>query len=231
MSQISVLVGENHVEYERIWKKLSDNQHLKQMHWNDVSKRFNDFGNHSEKLALEKIFDRDSMKNKLVRVVNELPVDQFVDHFGYVSLFPFLLKLLEPGSAELIQILEDLPNPALLWTDFGLRSLATTSSMFLKYNTEFDAPYWRGPIWINMNYLTISSLDYYRKLPGSHQAKATEIYQALRNNVVNNIFNEFKRTNYLWEQYDGINGKGKGCHPFTGWTSLVILMMAEIYPV
>lgn len=39
----------------------------------------------------------------------------------------------------------------------------------------------------------------------------------------------YKQTGYLWEQYDQKKGNGKGARPFTGWTSLVVLIMAESY--
>ena len=83
---------------------------------------------------------------------------QFVPHFGYNSLFPFALQLLLPGSTEFGTMLEQLERKDLLWTQYGLRSLAKSSSIYMKHNTAQDAPYWRGAIWINVNFLTLRSL-------------------------------------------------------------------------
>ena len=49
------------------------------------------------------------------------PVHQLVPCYGYVSLFPILMKLLDPGSEELGRQLDLLVDPKLLWTPYGLR--------------------------------------------------------------------------------------------------------------
>ena len=43
------------------------------------------------------------------------------------------------------------------------------------------------------------------------------------------ILTEYDSTGYFWEQYDDVNGRGMRGHPFTGWTSLVLNIMAEKY--
>jgi len=43
--------------------------------------------------------------------------------FGYISLFPLLMRLIPPDSPVLGRQLELLRDPQRLWTNFGLRSL------------------------------------------------------------------------------------------------------------
>merc|ERR1719499_938263 len=77
---------------------------------------------------------------------------QFVDHTGYVNLFPLLLKLLPPDSPRLASIIDLISDPSKgLWTDFGIRSIAAGDKMYMRKNSADDEPYWRGPIWININ--------------------------------------------------------------------------------
>ena len=68
----------------------------------------------------------------LVRAVREPPALRHVPSFGYVALFPLLMQLLPPDSAELGEQLALLRDEALLWSGHGLRSLATTSSLYRK---------------------------------------------------------------------------------------------------
>lgn len=60
---------------------------------------------------------------------------------------------------------------------------------------------------------------------GPHQAKAKKIYNELRDNLIHNIYNEYERSGYVWEQYNDKTGHGQRSHPFTGWTSMVVLLM------
>ena len=87
----------------------------------------------------------------------------------------------------------------------------------------------RGAIWININYLALKSLRFYSTIEGPNQEKAARIYAELRTNIIDNMLKNYETTGYIWEQYNDINGKGQGSHPFTGWSSLVVAIMAEIY--
>ena len=55
------------------------------------------------------------------RYVSVTPQHRLVPCFGYVSLFPLLMKIFNPSSEELGRQLELLMDPGLLWTPYGLR--------------------------------------------------------------------------------------------------------------
>ncbi|EOX99909.1 Glucosidase 1 isoform 2 [Theobroma cacao] len=135
----------------------------------------------------------------------------------------------EKESWILEKQLDLISNQSILWTNYGLRSLAKTSSLYMKRNTEHDPPYWRGPIWMNMNFMILSSLRHYSLEKGPYRDKARAIYDELRHNLIRNVVQNYHKTGFLWEQYDQKQGKGKGARVFTGWTSLLLLIMAEAY--
>ena len=104
--------------------------------------------------------------------------EQFVDHTGYVTLFPLLLRLLAPNSPKLGALLDLLGDPAYgIWSDYGLRSLALSDKLYQQENAPGDAPYWRGPIWINCNFLAVQALKHYANVAGRGHLPAHWIWR------------------------------------------------------
>ncbi|XP_071828540.1 mannosyl-oligosaccharide glucosidase-like isoform X2 [Apostichopus japonicus] len=243
IADIADMLGEESSDYKATYRMLADNQLLDKQHWSSIGHMYSDFGNHAPRVALERAPSPPAPKPRpgqrlqrpplqpLLRVVKTKggPTMRFVDAFGYVSLFPFLLQILEPSSPKLGQILTDLRDPKLLWTEYGLRSLSKSDPVYMKYNTEHDPPYWRGAIWINMNYLAVRALHHYSKLEGPHQTTAGELYAELRTNIIRTIVTQYHKNGYIWENYNDKNGKGQGSHPFTGWSALLVLLMSESF--
>ena len=233
LAEIAKLIGQPSNRYQNTFNYLRDNKLLDELHWSSKHKAYCDYGNHTKFTALElrPVSNQPGAPKHVVRVIKSKqgPSLKFIPVYGYISLFPFLIKLLDPTSPKLKQILDDLRRPELLWTEFGLRSIAKNDAFYMKRNTEHDPPYWRGPIWINLNYLAVSALHHYGNTEGPYMKLSLEIYQQLRLNLISNIFNNYRATGYIWEQYNDKTGSGQGCYPFTGWSALVTLMMAEVY--
>lgn len=145
----------------------------------------------------------------------------YVCHKGYVSLFPFMTGFLDANHANLDATLRLLRDPNHLWTDHGIKSLSQEDK---KYGVGEN--YWRSPIWINMNYMILTQLLSLAKTPGPHQERCKNVYIELRRNIVHTVFSSWLETGYAWEQYDPVGGHGQRTQHFTGWTSLVVLIMA-----
>ncbi|XP_033105341.1 mannosyl-oligosaccharide glucosidase-like isoform X2 [Anneissia japonica] len=242
MADLAKEVGDPSTEYKATYDLLTDNALLDKLHWSPSKKMYSDFGNHTKAVFLQRTQPPPPPKPQpgkrippppkmpKVRIVKGTPPkEMFVDTLGYVSLFPFLLQVLKPDSDKLGKVLMDIKDPNLLWTKYGLRSLSKSDPLYMKYNTEHDPPYWRGTIWINMNFLAVRALYHYSNTEGPHSDAAWQLYQELRQNLITNILKQYDMSGYVWEHYSDVNGKGQGTHPFTGWTSLVVLMMAERY--
>jgi len=149
---------------------------------------------------------------------------KLLEHVGYLNLFPLFFGLIPIDSPRLSETFKLLENDTLLRSPFGLRSLARSDPNFGTHEN-----YWRGPIWINLNYLTLRALHRYYIRDGPYQERAQAIYTALRRSLVNNAFRVYKKQGAMFENYNALNGAGQGQNPFAGWTSLIVLVMAEIY--
>lgn len=74
-------------------------------------------------------------------------------HKGYISLFPFLTGLMDKDSKKLGAVLDLIEDEEELWSPYGIRSLSKSDEF---YHTAED--YWRGPVWMPVNYLAVSQL-------------------------------------------------------------------------
>lgn len=61
---------------------------------------------------------------------------------------------------------------------------------------------------------------------GPFQERARDLYNRLRKNLVKTVFESWEDTGFAWEQYDPDTGRGQRTQHFTGWTSLVVKLMA-----
>ncbi|XP_064602223.1 mannosyl-oligosaccharide glucosidase-like isoform X2 [Liolophura sinensis] len=232
MADLAKALNQNSGDYQTTYDYLRDNQRLDTLHWSETQGMYADFGLHTDgvKFHKPKPGERPAPQGfTKIRVETKKPTYQFVNSFGYVSLFPFLLKIIDPSSPKLFKILTDLKNPGLLWTDYGLRSLAKNAHLYNRRNTEHDPPYWRGAIWINMNYLSLAALHHYSSTEGPYQRTAKDVYTDLRTNLISNVIRQYEKTGYIWEQYNDKTGEGMRSHPFTGWSALMVLIMSEKY--
>lgn len=85
--------------------------------------------------------------------IDEYEENVHVCHKGYISIFPFLTGLTPADSPRLGPILDLIGDPNELWSDYGIRSLSKNDEF---YGTGEN--YWRGPIWMNVNFLVLKNL-------------------------------------------------------------------------
>ena len=205
---------EENLKYIELYK--NDNElYLKnlQQHWDIDTNLFYDIG------VNDLIYDENTGRP----ISYDEP--KLVKHYGYVSIFPLALRLLEATDERLGFLIDNIRDENLgLWSKYGLRSLSKNDNLFGK-----EENYWRGKIWININFLTLKALHKYSMMKGPYQTKAKLVYDELRTNVINNIYQQYRKGGFIYENYNSENGRGAGCHPFTGWSSLVVLIMGERY--
>ena len=79
---------------------------------------------------------------KFVPDANQLLL-RHVPRIGYVTLYPFMLKLLPSDSQKIESILDIIESPEHLWSSYGLRSISATDIYYKRENAPGDAPYWR----------------------------------------------------------------------------------------
>ncbi|KAK9480490.1 glycoside hydrolase [Lipomyces japonicus] len=200
LSKIAKFVGAPDSEVLRYEKIIEDIKgNLDFLHWNDEAGAYCDLGWDVE---------NDERKHEC--------------HVGYVSLIPFALGLTPTDKVG--QIVNTIRDPEGLWSAYGIRSLSKKDAFFGQGEN-----YWRGSVWININYMILKSLtEYYLnpQLPLRDKDLIADTYKNLRINLVTTVRREWDRTGFAWEQYEQGNGQAKGVKQFLGWTSLVTVIMS-----
>ncbi|KAI5865551.1 glycoside hydrolase family 63 protein [Durotheca rogersii] len=197
LAKIADFVGlpEDVQEYDKVFDGIAHN--LVDLHWSEAAGCFCD------------------------ATIDAFEEHVLVCHKGYISLFPFLLGLLQPDDPKLGRLLDLLGDEEELFSPHGIRSLSKKDEFYAT-----DENYWRSPVWINMNYLAIVQLRNYALRPGPQAARAKDLYVRLRRNVVETVYESWAETGFAWEQYNPETGRGQRTQHFTGWTSLVVKIMA-----
>ncbi|KAH6686185.1 mannosyl-oligosaccharide glucosidase [Plectosphaerella plurivora] len=153
--------------------------------------------------------------------IDDFEEHTLVCHKGYISLFPFLVGLLKADDPKLGKLLDLLGDKEELWSPHGIRSLSLKDEF---YGTGEN--YWRSPVWMPINYMALVQLKNVATQDGPFRAKAMELYNSLRRNLVDTVYSSWEETGFAWEQYNPETGKGQRTQHFTGWTSLVVKIMA-----
>ncbi|RMJ07469.1 hypothetical protein CDV36_012931 [Fusarium kuroshium] len=153
--------------------------------------------------------------------IDEYEEHTLVCHKGYISLFPFLVGLMKPDDPKLGKILDLIGDEEHLFSPHGIRSLSKQDEL---YGTKEN--YWRSPVWMPINYLAVSQLRNVATQEGPYRAKAKDLFSRLRKNLVDTVYKSWEETGFAWEQYNPDTGAGQRTQHFTGWTSLVVKIMA-----
>jgi mannosyl-oligosaccharide glucosidase len=157
--------------------------------------------------------------------IDEFEENTLACHKGYISLFPYILGLLDPAtdSAKISKIISNIADPDTLFSPHGIRSLSQADALYASGEN-----YWRSPVWININYLILRQLLDTAQSPAAPaklKTQATKVYSELRKNLVDTVYESWKDTGFAWEQYDPETGKGQRTQHFTGWTTLIVKVL------
>ena len=141
-------------------------------------------------------------------------------HLGYINIFPHLFNFHKKKNEIIDSFFGLLNDSSLLYSKFGIRSLSKSDIHFGKGDD-----YWRGAIWTPINFLILRSL----KLYFNQSDQGILLYEKLKSDFEENVIREFEASGVLWENYCSNTGRGRREKGFTGWTSLIILILNEDY--
>ena len=141
-----------------------------------------------------------------------------VCHEGYISLLPFGLKMIPPDSLHIDKVVRLMADENKLFSPYGLLSLSKSDEYF-----GTDENYWRGKIWLNINYLCLDAIKHYIPLISSEALETNiitkfskQLFTNLRCNLIDNIHEVRRSIGFVFENYDSLDGASAGAKQFTG---------------
>ncbi|KAL9647109.1 hypothetical protein ABK040_004827 [Willaertia magna] len=146
-------------------------------------------------------------------------------HIGVPGMLPICLNL-EINETRIEKTIEKMSSTEFLFSEgHGLLSLSFKDPKFRRTGN-----YWRGNIWSPVQYICARGLYKYEK-QGIRSAGV--LRQKIQNGFAQTVFNNYRLEDpsigAIYETYHPYDGRGYNNYPFTGWTSLVVLLMAEDY--
>lgn len=118
--------------------------------------------------AYARLLDKDHLFKDLLLRNNR---SEHSEHLGYITVLPLAFGLID-SDPELQAAAQLLTSRAQLNTTFGLSSLSQDSPLFY----ESADSYWRGPVWLNVNYLVVRGIRlYYPQLSGLADRLAADL--------------------------------------------------------
>lgn len=180
---------------------------------------------------------------KLKKAINDILWDER-DNFYYdrtlgdkalkrvksiASFLPLYAGVCDAKQAEVL--VQELKNPKTFFDKVGIPSIS-------KEEATFGEDMWRGPVWINYNYLIIKGLERYNYIELARELTQKLVKEITREYMSDGVFYEFYASSGEMKPYN-ILRKGKNIQPYNfhirlqcirdfGWTaSLFVAMILE----
>ena len=123
--------------------------------------------------------------------------------------------------------LREMSNSTTMLAPGGLRSLSAMDQFYRE-----GSDYWRGNIWISVNFLALRGLfDNYMdvnnfNVQGAQINTGRDLYNIIRYRVIKSVYQNWLIEHRFWENFNDMTGEGQFAYPFTGWTTLILLIVS-----
>ncbi len=142
----------------------------------------------------------------------------FVEDKSYSGLVPLIAGVVPPERVP--SILSALRDQSEFMSLAGIRSLVADSPLYKPGVAVGADSNWRGPVWLQFNYLLVESL---KDIDPS-------LSEDIRDRVVNTVEADWRATGRLHEFFDGDTAIGLGADEQAGWTALVANLIRDAWP-